>query len=113
MAAHIPAGMGCVLQPFVKPTKGNLVSNVTAEEIKARIAALRPLSQKALELLQAQAISYVWGWQDARGDEKDSEKAWEFGQAYRLHALLFAEEKQGYRNNIPDAWKKWSESGAI
>lgn len=66
-----------------------------------------------VERLRSQAGAYVWGWQDAGGDEKDSAVSWEFGTAYGWHAYDFATHRQCFRMPFQTAFKQWRATGAI
>jgi hypothetical protein len=63
--------------------------------------------------LHAQAVGYVWGWQDAGGGPSNHDQAWLFGNAYMLHAALYATEARGTRTCIHDAFTQWRETGVI
>lgn len=66
-----------------------------------------------VDSLRQQAISYVWGWQDGRGDEKDTDVSIRFGTAYGIHAAEYALGRRGSRRNIGDAFKQWQTNGVI
>lgn len=70
---------------------------------------------KAAEVnrLMDQAISYVWGFQDAGGEVKDTQRSTEFGWAYGVVAARFVREESGSRPPIQDAWRSWQEHGEI
>lgn len=67
---------------------------------------------RAVEL-HAQAISYVWGYQDAGGEVKDTQRSTEFGWAYGVVALRYELSQLGMRPPIQDAWRSWQEHGEI
>jgi len=62
---------------------------------------------------QAQAVGYVWGWQDAGGSPKDTQVSTDFGYAYGIHCALYALERQGYRQNIAKAFEQWCATGSV
>ncbi|SFI80654.1 hypothetical protein SAMN05216275_10539 [Streptosporangium canum] len=64
-------------------------------------------------VLSEQACAYVWGFQDASGEPKNSDEAWDFSMAYWAHALDFLSEKSPVRISIPKAFKVWRETGEI
>jgi hypothetical protein len=69
--------------------------------------------QKArVKVLRHEAIGYVWGWQDARG-EKDTGVSLDFGYAYGAHAAEYALELFGWRMSPSAAWKCWQKVGRI
>jgi hypothetical protein len=65
------------------------------------------------EAMRESATTYVWGWQDGSGVEKDSQDAYRFGLAYGTVAALYRAELLWMRPNIADAYKSWREYGAI
>jgi hypothetical protein len=89
-----------------------------ADPIGRYFAAIKVLSEwhpsksERAQELRAQAVSYVWGWQDAGGELKDSERASNFSWAYGTVAALF-EIHGGARPPIQDAWKSWMQYGEI
>jgi hypothetical protein len=68
-----------------------------------------------VERLCSQAVSYVWGFQDAGGEVKDTERSTEFGYAYGVVAAKCAWMRDGLgsRPPIQDAWKSWQQYGEI
>ncbi len=76
------------------------------------LARVPKFKQGEVKELHAQAIGYVWGWQDARG-EHDTSVSWDFGIAYCIHAAYFALEVNSFRRPIHEAFKSWQEFGEI
>jgi hypothetical protein len=68
-----------------------------------------------VETLHEQAISYVWGWQDAlrsAGVERDTGDSSDFGAAYGLYACYH--ELRGWsRISIERAFKAWRDGKRI
>lgn len=79
----------------------------------ARAAVTYPAKVATIETLYSQAIAYVWGWQDAGGDVRDSERATAFGYAYGTVAALYEGSAIGSRPPIQDAWQSFREFGEI
>jgi hypothetical protein len=74
---------------------------------------LVPARERAsVDRLCSQAVSYVWGFQDAGGEVKDTERSTEFGYAYGLVAAKFASGMCA-RPPIQDAWHSWQAHGEI
>lgn len=74
-------------------------------------------TKEALDAVQAetafqQAMSYVWGYQDARG-ECDSDQSFQFAVAYRSRKEAYLSERTFWMPNIADAWKEWLATGEI
>lgn len=70
--------------------------------------------QSEVDRLCSQAVSYVWGFQDAGGEVKDTGRSTEFGYAYGTVAARYAAERLGaMRPPIQDAWRSWQEHGDI
>ncbi len=65
------------------------------------------------ELLHAQAVAYVWGFQDAGGEDHDTARSSLFGNAYGLVAARFEAEEIHFRPPITDAWRSWQEYDEI
>lgn len=85
-----------------------------AERFNAARALIEsPAKLEKVELLQGQAISYVWGWQDAGGDVKDSGRASAFGYAYGTVCALYELNAIGSRPPIQDAWTSFQQFGEI
>lgn len=68
-----------------------------------------------VDRLCSQAVAYVWGFQDAGGEVKDTNRSTEFGYAYGIVAAKFAWMRNGLgsRPPIQDAWKSWQNYGEI
>lgn len=64
-------------------------------------------------VLEAQALAYVWGFQDAGGEVRDTARSTEFAWAYGTIAARYESGKDGMRPPIQDAWKSWNEFGEI
>lgn len=79
----------------------------------ARAAVTMPSKLETIHTLQAQAIAYVWGWQDAGGDVKDTERSSAFGWAYGTVAALYESGSIGSRPPIQDAWQSFRQHGEI
>lgn len=62
--------------------------------------------------LHYQAVSYVWGYQDAVGGVRDSGEAWNFGLAYWDHVLSHREGNSS-QTSLKDAFQAWRASGEI
>ena len=62
--------------------------------------------------LQAQAMGYVWGWQDAN-KERDSQVSWNFSYAYGVYAAEFAFGITYKKMPIQDAFQSWLKTGEI
>lgn len=77
------------------------------------LGSLPTFEAAQVRTLKAQAVSYVWGWQDAGGSERDSGVAWEFGMAYGIHAAEFAAQQRCYRLPIQVAFKAFRDGKAI
>ena len=74
---------------------------------------LVPARERAtVDRLCSQAVAYVWGFQDAGGAIRDTERSTEFGYAYGVVAARFALGTGG-RPPIQDAWSSWQEHGEI
>lgn len=87
----------------------------TTEEITSwntRLAALNVSARREVEQLKAQALAYVWGFQDA-GEVCDTDESMRFADAYGLHALDYAEGKRSCRHNLRDSYESWRKSGII
>lgn len=63
--------------------------------------------------LCSQAVSYVWGFQDAGGEVKDTARSTEFGYAYGVVAAKYAAGRLPSRPPIQDAWRSWQSHGEI
>lgn len=59
-----------------------------------------------VEQLLSQAMGYVWGWQDARG-ERDTSVSWDFGYFYGRLAAEYAKEWRCSRPAIYRAFEEW------
>lgn len=66
-----------------------------------------------VDRLCSQAVSYVWGFQDAGGEVKDTERSTEFGYAYGVVCARYELGGHGMRPPIQDAWKSWQQYGEI
>jgi hypothetical protein len=74
-------------------------------ELRAKLPA-GPILERVNELV-GQALAYVWGWQDAKNDAKDSGQASEFAYAY---GVARARVDLGQASSCPaihEAWKSW------
>lgn len=74
---------------------------------------LRSWQAVTIERLTDQAIGYVWGFQDAGGEVKDTQRSTEFGRRYGIVAARFELAQIGSRPPIQDAWRSWQEHGEI
>lgn len=54
-----------------------------------------------------QAMGYVWGWQDAGGDPKDSQHAWDFAYWYGVKVVEYMAEQRHSRGPVQDEWQRW------
>lgn len=72
-------------------------------------------SRPTVDRLCSQAVSYVWGFQDAGGEVKDTERSTEFGYAYGVVAAKYETQGNGVgsRPPIQDAWASWQVHGEI
>lgn len=79
------------------------------------LADVPPHVLPTVERLCSQAVSYVWGFQDAGGDVKDTERSTEFGYAYGVVAAKYERYVAGIgsRPPIQDAWRSWQAYGEI
>lgn len=75
--------------------------------------ALSERRQIAVEIAQAQAISYVWGRQDAGEDMKDTGFSIDFGRAYALHVCWYESQQICYRRNIESAFLRFRDGLSI
>lgn len=66
-----------------------------------------------VEHRQQGAMTYVWGWQDGRGEGKDTDVSIEFGTAYAIHVAEFLAERRHYCSNVQTAWNNWLEQGQV
>jgi hypothetical protein len=73
----------------------------------------RPAAVERVHELMAQATSYVWGFQDAGGEVKDTERSSSFGFAYGIVAARFELNSNFMRPPIQDAWRSWQKTGDI
>lgn len=71
------------------------------------VQRMNPTERASVEELQAQAVSYVWGWQDAGGDTRDTGVSTEFGNYYGIIAAQYALEIIYSRPPIQDAWQTY------
>jgi hypothetical protein len=55
----------------------------------------------------AQPVGYVWGWQDARGEPKDTHESWQFSRAYGLHVARYQYGTLGHRHTVADCFRAW------
>lgn len=79
----------------------------------AAALALSPTAQTTGRIDGAAASAYVWGWQDGRGEDKDTEVATTFGLLYGEMSALYAAEKLPWKDNIGSAFKRWQETGDV
>lgn len=72
-------------------------------------------SRATVDRLRSQAVSYVWGFQDAGGAVKDTDISTEFGYAYGIVAAKYEWMRDGLgsRPPIKDAWRSWQAYGEI
>lgn len=68
--------------------------------------------RRGVDRLQAQAVAYVWGWQDAGGARKETDVSIDFGYAYGIVAAMHAQDKAN-RPDIASAWVSYQECGEI
>lgn len=80
--------------------------------LHAMVAKMGPLKAREVNELTAQAIAYVWGYQDASGG-RDTDESWQFGNAYGIHAARFALELSSSRRSIQDAFRNWRATGTV
>jgi hypothetical protein len=79
------------------------------------IGRILPGARPEIESLTDKAIAYVWGYQDAGGEVRDTQRSTEFGWAYGTVAAKaeWLTGGLGMRPPIQDAWKSWQEHGEI
>lgn len=80
-----------------------------------RIDGRRLIDDKRLgriTTVHSEAMTYVWGWQDAMG-ERDTSVSLMFADAYATVVALYVAEKIGSHTNIGEAWKSFRETGHI
>lgn len=83
-------------------------------ELYVMLRTLTDVKRARVETYQAQATSYVWGFQDASGaGAKDTGTSTDFGQAYAMHAARFEAEIIGCRHSIPESFKRWTKGEPI
>jgi len=61
----------------------------------------------------SQATAYVWGFQDAGGEPRDTGRASEFGWAYGTIVARHVTDRLGALPSIPEAWQSWRVHGEI
>lgn len=97
--------------------EGSTVAPAVEESAYTRFnALLDKLSGHArdeADRLCSQAVSYVWGFQDAGGEVKDTNRSTEFGYAYGIVRAKCALSMISSAPPIQDAWKSWQEFGEI
>ncbi len=69
--------------------------------------------RESVERLTDQAIGYVWGFQDAGGEVKDSNRATDFGWRFGIVCARVELEEISGRGPIQDAWVSWQKHGEI
>jgi hypothetical protein len=81
----------------------------------ASVALVPEHARATVRTLTDQAIAYVWGFQDAGGEVRDTQRSTEFGWAYGTVAAKFEWQSggMGSRPPIQDAWRSWQEHGEI
>ena len=82
------------------------------------ILAVTGLSEhlrEEVQSLRGQALSYVWGWEDASGvrNVRTDHDSWHFANAYGLYAAEFAAGKRSSRSPIQQCWKQWKATGSV
>lgn len=82
-------------------------SDTLADVLMGLRARMTEAQQTEVLRMQYQAIGYVWGWQDAGRDDKDTSASWQFGIAFAIHCAEYALELSAYRTNIADAYRKY------
>lgn len=85
----------------------------TWTELEAAKSLLGPTGRETVTILESQAVSYVWGRQDAGESARDTGYSIEFGRAYGMHAARYEAQKVCYRNNIQTAFERWSKGQPI
>lgn len=85
------------------------------EQYRTALAQAPEHALAEVDRLCSQAVSYVWGFQDAGGEVKDTERSTEFGYAYGVAAARYATPGTGVgmRPPIQDAWASWQAHGEI
>lgn len=85
------------------------------DDYRTALADVPEVSRATVERLCSQAVSYVWGFQDAGGEVKDTERSTEFGYAYGIVAAKYEWMRNGLgsRPPIQDAWRSWQQFGEI
>lgn len=76
------------------------------------IARLRPDEAAMVKENNRMAMTYVWGWQDARGEERDTLESQVFGRMFGIVSALHMLNKCA-GPNIASAFKSFRESGHI
>lgn len=74
------------------------------EQLMTVISMLPEWKQREVIELMEKATGYAWGWQDAGGDSRSHDQAWDFHIAYGMHAAEYAMEWRGSRHAIQDAF---------
>jgi hypothetical protein len=83
-------------------------------QFETALEAVPERSRATVRELRAQAVSYVWGWQDASTDaEHETDVSIAFGYAYGIVAARFAAGAHWSRPPIHDAWASWRKFGDI
>ena len=71
-----------------------------------QVLALVPdIHRNEVDSLFAQAISYVWGREDAGDQILDASWGWNFAMAYGKHAAAFASEMISHRHPLAEAYR--------
>lgn len=81
-------------------------------------AAGRPSAVQRVDTATAQAIAYVWGWQDAGGklpDLRDGNKSasWEFGYFYGRKVAEMEAYLITSHGSIQSEWEGWCEQWEV
>lgn len=70
-------------------------------------------ARPTVDMLCSQAVAYVWGWQDAGGEVRNTERSTEFGYAYGTVVARYEARWISSYPPIQDAWRSWQEHGEI
>jgi len=93
-----------------RPTVANLAAIPYWQLV---LETLPERSRPVVDSLHLQAMTYVWGRQDAGDGERDTGVSQEFADAYGRHAAAHALELIGFRRNIQDAYDVWRSGSDI
>lgn len=87
----------------------NLVFRSPEDVHAIRVTLGSDNDRHVVETMRAQALTYVWGWEDGSGQRLyDGHVAYAFALAYAYHAARYASGKASSRYAIPRAWELWS-----